>query len=68
MAVTVDERVDETSLGTPRTLFHLGIPIRSLTFDVTPDGRRFLVLTSNQLPSPVPLTLVTNWEAELKRK
>jgi Tol biopolymer transport system component len=68
MAVNVDEGVDETSLGTPRTLFHLGIPIRSFTFDVTPDGRRFLVLTSNQLPSPVPLTLVTNWEAELKRK
>jgi Tol biopolymer transport system component len=68
MAVNVDERVDETSLGTPRTLLHLGIPIRSFAFDVTPDGRRFLVLTSNQPPGPVPLTLVTNWEAELKTK
>jgi eukaryotic-like serine/threonine-protein kinase len=68
MAVNVEEKVDETSLGTPRTLFHLGIPVRFFTFDVTPDGRRFLIVTSNQLPGPVPLTLVTNWNAELKKQ
>jgi hypothetical protein len=34
----------------------------------TPDGRRFLVVTSNQSPGTTPLTLVTNWNAELKTK
>lgn len=72
MAVKVDESGVAISLGNPRTLFPLGnISILSSvnsSFDVTPDGQRFLIVTLNQPPRPVPLTVVTNWDAELKKK
>jgi hypothetical protein len=68
MAVSVDEKADGISLGTPRTLFHLDRTGRFTFFDVTRDGQRFLISTSNYPSIPVPLTLVTNWEAELKKK
>ena len=66
MAVNVDEKADEISLGTPRTLFHIGPSSRLTFFDVTADGQRFLISTLNY--GPAPLTLVTNWKAELKTK
>ncbi|HEX4578319.1 MAG TPA: protein kinase [Edaphobacter sp.] len=69
MAVNVDEIGGAVSLGNPRALFHLANNTAPLApYDVTPDGRRFLILTSDLPPSPVPLTLVTNWNAELKTK
>jgi Tol biopolymer transport system component len=36
------------------------------TYDIAPDGKRFLVLTSEDA-SGTPLTLVTNWTAGLKK-
>jgi hypothetical protein len=69
MAVNVEEKGGEISLGAPRTLFPLSSPYASyFSFDVTPDGRRFLISTVNFPTASVPLTLVTNWEAELKKK
>ena len=38
------------------------------TFDVSPDGQRFLVNTLVQPSTAEPITLVTNWDAELKKK
>jgi Tol biopolymer transport system component len=71
MAVNVDESGVPISLGNPRTLFHL-VNISTFStsspFDVTPDGQRFLISTMNYPTGPVPLTLVTNWDAELKKK
>jgi Tol biopolymer transport system component len=67
MAVNVNEKADVISLDTPRILFHH--PNATATFfDVTPDGKRFLIATSNYASSATPLTLVTNWSAELKPK
>jgi hypothetical protein len=69
IAVNVEEKGGELSLGTPRTLFPLSSPYASfLSFDVTPDGRRFLISTVNFPTASIPLTLVTNWNAELKKK
>jgi len=58
--------------GTPRPLFetHLPGPGRSmlLEYDVTADGRRFLL--PNAVGGPIsvpPLTVVVNWDAELKK-
>jgi eukaryotic-like serine/threonine-protein kinase len=69
MAVNVEEKGGEISLGAPRTLFPLSSPYTSsFGFDVTPDGKRFLISTVNFPTAYVPLTLVTNWEAELKKK
>ena len=36
-------------------------------FDTSPNGQRFLINTLVQ-PSFEPITLVTNWDAELKKK
>jgi hypothetical protein len=69
IAVNVEEKAGELSLGTPRTLFPLSSPYASFfSFDVTPDGRRFLISTVNFPTASIPLTLVTNWKAELKKK
>jgi hypothetical protein len=67
MAVNVDEKVEEISLGSPRVLFHLANKAGLYSpFDVTADGRRFLI--AEYYPLTGPLTLVTNWEAELKKR
>jgi hypothetical protein len=69
MAVNVDEKAGELSLGPPRTLFHLANNAENFSlFDVTPDGQRFLISETNSPSGTVPLTLVTNWEAELKKR
>jgi eukaryotic-like serine/threonine-protein kinase len=70
MAVNVDEKGEEISLGSPRALFHPAGRIQPTTgiFDVTSDGRRFLIMETNSPSGTVPLTLVTNWEAELKKR
>jgi len=67
MAVNVDEKAEELSLGSPRTLFHLANNVGIFgPYDGTPDGRRFL-LAETPPSGAVPLTLVTNWDAELKK-
>jgi Tol biopolymer transport system component len=69
IAVNVEEKGGEISLGAPRTLFPVSSPYSSfLSFDVTPDGKRLLISTVNFPTASIPLTLVTNWEAELKKK
>jgi hypothetical protein len=70
VAVNVEEKgVGEISLGVPQTLFPLSSPYSTFFgFDVTPDGKRFLISTVNFPTASIPLTLVTNWKAELKTK
>jgi Tol biopolymer transport system component len=69
MAVIVDEKAEDLSLGSPRALFHLAHNAAIFApFDVTPDGRRFLIAETNSPVGTVPLTLVTNWDAELKKR
>jgi hypothetical protein len=69
IAVNVEEKGEELSLGPPRTLFPLSSPYTSsFGFDVTPDGKHFLISTVNFPTASIPLTLVTNWKAELKKK
>ena len=68
LAVSVDKKADSISLGTPRTLFSSDGATLFSTFDVTADGQRFLIAETNSPKSTVPLTLVTNWNTELKTK
>ena len=63
----------ELSLGQPTALFRLPdgfVDLSTRSYDLHPDGRRFLVgVTKEQEPSP-PITrlhLVSNWFEELKR-
>jgi eukaryotic-like serine/threonine-protein kinase len=69
-AVAVQESGQELKLGTPRILFAThAIGSRSSgrlgTYDS--DGKRFLVNGDSTALSNVPLTLVLNWDAELKQ-
>ena len=71
-AVPVKIAGSQFSAGAPRKLFEgrygMTAPFRS--YDVTPDGQRFLMI---QLPDPRPsgpdeLVLVANWLDELRRR
>jgi Tol biopolymer transport system component len=54
---------------TPRALFTISeVPPRVTSpFDVTADGQRFLVGQPPTRPQTTPLTVVTNWQAGLKK-
>jgi len=69
MAVDVQRREQELSLGRPHALFTLpSLALWGTLFDVAPDGQRFLVTGLNPPTGNVPLTLVTNLDAQLKNK
>ena len=67
MAVDVEPGKDQVRLGKPVPLFKTWVraSMGGGGYDVTRDGR-FLLLNSTT-ESPEPLTLVTNWDAELKQ-
>ena len=66
--MAVDVRTATTfKAGTPKMLFELIGDIRG--FDVTPDGRRFLLIKSvEQEQTRTQINLVLNWFEELKQK
>ena len=64
MAVAVETRPD-LKVGTPRPLFEL--PSGSREFDVTSDGQRFLVNVPAVESNALPLSLILNWTAGLKK-
>jgi hypothetical protein len=55
--------------GDPRPLFPIHPRARTLDYpyDVTADGRRFLVSVTSGEEAAVPITLVVDWPAALKR-
>lgn len=69
MAVDVAAKGPTIQAGVPRALFQVRL-VSALYFarlyDVSPDGRRFLVLSLGESASP-PLTLVVNWSADLNK-
>ncbi|HKM46773.1 MAG TPA: protein kinase [Terriglobales bacterium] len=67
MSVDVELGKGQVRTGKPVPLFQTGVrsSIGGGGYDVTRDGR-FLLLNSTT-ESPAPLTLVTNWDAELKK-
>jgi Tol biopolymer transport system component/predicted Ser/Thr protein kinase len=67
MAVDVELGNDLVRTGRPVPLFQTGVraSIGGGGYDVSRDGR-FLLLNSSA-ESSIPLTLVTNWDAELKK-
>jgi Tol biopolymer transport system component len=69
MAVDVQRREQELSLGRPHALFTLpSFTMMGTLFDVVPDGQRFLVSGLTPPTGNVPLTLVTNLDAQLNNK
>ena len=72
MAVTVDARGDALRLGEITPLFAVrGSPVRlQYTYDVSPDGQRFLVTTEQDPRSgapSLPITIVVNWLQGLRK-
>jgi hypothetical protein len=70
MAVDVREGPTTIEFGTSRPLFQTGIAIVATrqpnwTWDVSADGQRFLIILTRD--DPAPLTLVTNWRADLEK-
>jgi eukaryotic-like serine/threonine-protein kinase len=68
MAVDVQQNGSGLQLGTPRSLFKAAtVPGPSGPYTVSADGKKFVMNTV--LPQSInePLTLVTNWPADLKQ-
>ena len=66
-----------TQLESPELLFRVesgpmlfagpgGLAIGAQPFDISRDGQRFLIATTGN--EPTPITVVVNWDAELKKK
>jgi serine/threonine protein kinase/Tol biopolymer transport system component len=66
MEASVTERGPTVEVGTPHQLFQLNGIELSPYFDVTPDGKRFLLVEGDWVVSQ-QLTLVTNWTAGLRK-
>ncbi|HEY8130503.1 MAG TPA: hypothetical protein VII12_01315, partial [Thermoanaerobaculia bacterium] len=68
MAVDVSVHGDEFTAGVPRVLFPVKIKgINGSLYDVSADGKRFLINTPVEQAEIAPLTLVQNWAASLKK-
>lgn len=66
MAVEVDGRGNTFEARKEQALFKM--PVESRMYDVTPNGKRFVVVTQNLINQHTPLTLVVNWPALLGNK
>jgi len=68
-AAEVDGTKPVLEVGTVRRLFDMpGNFAPSRQYDVTPDGKRFLVGEPIDATNASPVTLVLNWDAELPKK
>jgi len=68
MAVDVDTSGKAVRLGVPHALFQaVSVQRQAGAFDVTADGKKFLINSGNQKEGNEPFTLVQNWPAELKK-
>jgi eukaryotic-like serine/threonine-protein kinase len=67
-AVDVNASGNAVSLGIPHVLFRaLDIQPEYGPYDVTGDGKKFLLNSGNVKEGSAPFTLVQNWPAELKK-
>jgi eukaryotic-like serine/threonine-protein kinase len=65
MAAEVKETGSSFEVGASRPLFSALVPRIGAPYDVTPDGKRFIIVTAAQEEN-LPVTLVVNWPAKLK--
>ena len=72
VAVPVKSGENNFESGTPVALFqtHLRQPISAMdvvSYDVSPDGQKFLINTKMEDPNTAPLSVLLNWTAEMER-
>ncbi len=65
MATDIQLGATTVTVGTVRQL--VGSVVETRNYDVTADGKKFLVMSSGKLMS-TPLTLVVNWPGEIGKK
>ncbi len=68
MAVEVKASGSTFEVGSVRPLFDAHAYQLGLVYDCTPDGQRFLFNMVAGEETSTPVTLVVNWDAELKKK
>jgi serine/threonine-protein kinase len=59
------------SASAPRFLFdkHFLIgPVNTSTYDVSGDGKRFVMIETDELAQPLQLNVILNWTADLRRR
>ncbi|HVS88109.1 MAG TPA: protein kinase [Candidatus Acidoferrum sp.] len=68
-AVEISERKESPVVGKIHPLFRTRrVPSPSWPYDVSADGNLFLINSVLQSAVPEPITLVLNWDAELRKK
>jgi hypothetical protein len=73
MSVEVNTAGPKFQSSPPKPLFAVNVADPGAThedrrsWDVTPDGRRFLILQASERKGPEPMTVVLNWQAGLKK-
>lgn len=65
-AVPVSETVSAIQAGTPQKLFQFNSSAIGRSFDVSADGKRFL-LNGAPEQEQTPLVLVSNWLADVRK-
>ena len=66
MSADVNAKDSTLEIGNPQPLFETHPSGGGMHYDVTRDGKRFLIATAGEGGS-APLTLVVNWTADLKK-
>jgi eukaryotic-like serine/threonine-protein kinase len=66
MSAKVTYRARKLELGTPRPLFRTNPGFFIFPYDVSPDGKRFLVNTATP-EKAAPITLVENWQSDFRQ-
>jgi acid stress-induced BolA-like protein IbaG/YrbA len=67
MAAEVNGKGSSFEVGTVKELFQTQSTGYGSRYDVSADGQRFLVNTVAEQPASLPITVVVNWTAGLKK-
>jgi hypothetical protein len=67
MAAEVTAQNGTLEVGRVQKLFDGIISRREMTYDVAPDGQKFLVVVDDAAQAARPLTLLENWTATLRK-
>ena len=69
MSVSVELDSASLKLGVPRPLFQTRLEVDSFArqYDVSADGKRFVLAQPLEESASVPITVIVNWSALLKK-
>jgi Tol biopolymer transport system component len=68
MAAEVNGKGSSFEVGNVKPLFGLQHTVYTNWYDVSPDGRRFLIVTTlEQTATPAPISVILNWTSLLKK-